>query len=273
MPYTRKGVIYEGPTLKRGRKFKKTVIVSAPTTVNNSVKSYVKRAINNAGETKLALREVFKQIAIPGTGLDSASGLGLFTTAGCLPSIVRGDGPADRDGDSIRVKDFIVKWTLRGKDITSAAGTNPNKTPMWVRVIVYNHRFALDEANPNNIIDKGNTSGNLDSSPDSWLEPYDKKEFIIHYSKTYKMAPLMNYSVGTGVSATVENMPNGFNHFIQGSKRIKIPAKLLYNGTASQPTNCMPMVAFCVVNVDGLATPATQFRIDVNCETKLTYFD
>lgn len=277
--YTRKGVLYQGPTLKRGRKAKALVVVPpAKPSVSDKVKKYVKKAINTAGEAKMAVREVFKQIAIPGTGLNydavvSANNVGLFTTGGCVPVIIRGDGPADRDGDSIRVKDFILNWTLRGKDITVAGGTNPNKSPMWVRIIVYNHRFDMTEPNPNLIIKKGNTSGNLDSSPDSWLEPYDKKEFIIHYSKTYKMAPLMNYVAGTGVNAVVENMPNGFQHFIKGSKRIKIPAKLLYQGVGGNSTNCQPQVAFCVVGCDGLAVPSTQFRIDVNLETKLTYYD
>lgn len=248
------------------------------TPVSNKVKKYVKKAINAAGEAKMAVREVFKQIAIPGTGLNydagvPANNVGLFTTGGCVPLIIRGDGPADRDGDSIRVKDFVVSWTLRGKDITPAVGTNPNKSPMWVRIIIYNHRFDITEPNPNLIIKKGNTSGNLDSSPDSWLEPYDKKEFIIHYSKTYKIAPLMNYVNGTGVLATVENMPQGFNHFIKGSKRIKIPSKLLYQGIGGNSTNCQPQVAFCVVGCDGLAVPSTQFRVDVNLETKLTYYD
>lgn len=271
--YTRKGVVYQGPTLKRGRKAKVVAIVPAKTAkVSKTVKKAINRAINNKLETKCAVREVFNRVAVPGAGLDTANGLGLGTTTGIIPLISRGTDDASRTGDMLHVKRLVLKFSIRARNITvnSPAGNNPYRQPFMVRMIVFNHRFAIDEASATNILDKGASSGNLDSSPDSWLEPYQKKEYKIWFSKTFKMSPLLN---DVNIPATIENMPNGYQTFVGGRKSIKIPKKLLYNGAATLPTNSMPQLCFAVCNVDGTPVSNTQFRCEVNVESQLYYTD
>lgn len=271
--YTRKGVLYQGPTLKRGRKAKVVAVVPAKSAkVSTNVKKAINRAISNNIETKVAVREIFNRIAVPGAGLDTGNGLGLGTTTGIIPLISRGNDDASRTGDLIHAKRLVLKFSIRARDITVAAptGNNPYKQPFMVRMIVFNHRFAQDEASATFIIDKGATSGNLDSSPDSWLEPYQKKEYKIWFSKTFKMAPLTNISSGT---LALENMPPGYQCFAVGRKSIKIPKKLMYNGAATLPTNSMPQLCFAVCNIDGTPVNQNQFRCEVNVESQLYYTD
>lgn len=269
--YTRKGVLYQGPTLKRGRKAKVVAVVPAkPAKVSKTVKKAIKRAINNQIETKIAVKEVFKTIAVPGSGLDTANGLGLSTTAGIIPAVPRGTDDASRVGDAIHAKKLLLKFSIRARDISLAVGNNYFKQPFLVRVIVYNHRYALDDYAATYILDKGATTGNLDSSPDSWLEPYNKKEYKIWFSKTYKMAPIVNLSSGASV---IDNMPNGYQCMVVGRKAIKLPKKLFFNGTATNPTNSMPQLAFAVCNIDGSLVSNAQFRCEVNVETQLYYTD
>jgi len=46
--YTRKGVLYQGPTLKRGRKAKVVAVATVkPAKVSKTVKRAINRAINN----------------------------------------------------------------------------------------------------------------------------------------------------------------------------------------------------------------------------------
>jgi len=271
--YTRKGVLYQGPTLKRGRKPKAVVVVKKTSSkVSVPVKRAIKRAINSNLETKVAVREVFNRIAVPGAGLDTAAGLGLGTTNGIIPLISRGTDDASRTGDIVHAKKLMLKFSIRARNITvaSPAGNNPYRQPFFVRIIVFNHRFAMDEASATNILDKGASSGNLDSSPDSWLEPYNKKEYKIWFSKTYKLAPLIN---DVNVPSTIENMPNGYQYMAIGRRNIKIPKKLFYNGAATLPTNSMPQLCFAVCQVDGTPINNTQFRCEVNVESQLYYTD
>jgi len=236
--------------------------------VSSKVKSYVKRTINNNMETKIAVKEVFNRIAVPGAGLDTSNGLGLCTTAGIIPALTRNDSDADRTGEEVTAKKLVLKYSIRARDISGT--TNPFRQPFMVRVICFNQRFALDEASQTGIIDKGATAGNLDSSPDSWLEPYNKKVFKIHYSKTFKMAPLID---GTVNPVQIQNMPNGHLCWVAKTTTIKVPKKLLYNGNQSIPTNAQPQLAIAVCNIDGTPVSQLNYRVEFNAETQLYYTD
>lgn len=266
-------------TSKSGKKIKVTTRPLGPKTVAPSVKNYVKRALDGAIESKVAVREVWKQNAVLGAGLDASSGLGLTTSglAGTpttiLPDVPASSADAGRDGDIINPKRLILKLSLRALDTTgNTAGTNPFRgKPMLCRVIVYNHRYANDDYNNSGIIDKGATTGNLDSSPDSWLEPYNRKDFIIWYSKTFKLCAFAD----TGTTPpTLENIPNGYSNYIAKKIRVKIPKKLVYAKTAdSQPQNYSPKMSICMCNVDGTVVSNIQYRIQVNAESQLYYTD
>lgn len=237
--------------------------------VSPKVKTYVKREIDRNLETMVAVNQVFKRVAVPGAGLDTSNGLGLSTTAGIIPSISRGDGDADRTGDQFIAKKLVLKYNLRARDV-SGTSFQPFKQPFLVRVIVYNKRYALDDATQVGIIDKGNTSGNLDAEPDSWMEPYNKKDFIIHYSKTFKMAPYFDQTTNP---TQIMNMPTECKAYVFKKTTIKLPRVLLYKDANQQPTNAMPQLAFAVCNIDGTGVTNGQYRVDVSAETQLYYTD
>lgn len=266
-------------TSKSGKKVKVTTKPIVPRPVPEPVKKYVNRRLNNAIETKIAVRQVWQQNVVLGAGLDAASGLGLTTSglAGTpttiLPDVTAGSGDANRDGDVINPKKMVLKLSLRALDTTgNVAGTNPFRgKPMLCRVIVYNKRYANDDYANSGILDKGNTVGNIDSSPDSWLEPYNKKDFIIWYSKTFKMCAFSD----TGTTPpTLENIPSGYVNYIAKRINIKIPKKLVFAKTAdSQPQNYSPKMSICMCNVDGTVVSNVQYRIQVNAESQLYYTD
>lgn len=282
MPYVRKGVVYEGPTLKRGRKSKKAAIVVIPKTKSATVSKPVKKAINRAiaqqEEVKVAVLEVFKQLVVPGAGLDAGSNLGLYTSgvgavpSSILPNVPLGTDDASRIGAVIRPKRLIVKYTLRGLDTTgNTTGTNPFRgKPFLCRIVIYNHRYSIEDTTNNAILDKGATTGNIDSSPDSWLERYNKREYKIWYSKTFKMAALSD----TGTTPpTVENMPNGCQYFAMGRISVNVPKQLVYNTTNLKASNFAPKMAICMCNMDGSLVSNIQYRVISNVESQLYYTD
>lgn len=268
--------------LKNGKKIKVTSRkVNNPVTkpVSLPVKSAIKRAINNAIETKCAVKQIWQQQPVPGAGWDPSTGLGL-TTSGIsgspttiLPSLTSSTGDAERVGDIINPKRLVLRFSLRALDTTgNTTGTNPFRgAPFYVRVVVYNKRYAIDDYSPTGIIDKGITTGNLDSSPDSWLEPYNKKDFKIFYSKTFKLCALAD----TGsIPPTIENSPNGFSNFIAKKVSLKLPKKLFFAKKAdTDPQNSSMKMGVVVCNLNGSVVTNTQFRVQCNAESQLYYTD
>lgn len=260
------------------KKFAKRLNVfglTKPKSVSQPVKTAINRAISLNTETKCAVREVFKQIAVPGSGLNTAANFGLSTDNSItrtLPDISGNTGNSGRSGCIIKPKRLMCHYSLRARDISGTLN-QPFKTPFYVRIVAYNHRYAMDDYTQLNIINKGNQGGNLDSSPDSFLEPYNKRNYKIYYSKTIKMTPYFDRSNGDG-TASITNQPNGFVAFKMGKFKIKTPKSLVYSSdTSTYPQNFMPHIAFAVCNVDGIQVPSTQFRVDCNLETRLYYTD
>lgn len=250
-----------------------------PKKVSVPVKKAIKRAINTAIETKISTKQIWQQNVVQGAGLDPGSGLGLTTTgisgapSTILPSLPSGNGDANRDGDIVNPKRLVLKFSLRALDTTgNVTGTNPFRgKPMLCRVIIFNKRYAIDDYSPAGILDKGNTVGNLDSSPDSWLEPYNKKDFRIFYSKTFKLCAFSD----TGTTPpTLENIPNGYVNYIAKKVSLKLPKKLYFAKTAdTDPQNSSMKMSIAVCNVDGSVVGNTQFRVQVNAESALYYTD
>lgn len=278
MPYARKSrrSFKRRPLRVTVNKSAKSKAVEALRVKN--VKKIVKRVLKTNEETKCAVLEVFNQNLVPGAGLNYASGLGLFTSgAGGYPSsivplISPGTGDADRVGSTIQPKGLYLKFLLRAQNTTgNTTGTNPFRgVPMYVRVIIYNRKYATDDFDATNILDKGNTTGNIGSSPDAFLEPYNRRDFNIWYSRTFKMCALAD----TGSTPpSIENVPNGFQYMVQGRAKIKVPKQLYYSGTSTSPTNYSPKMAICMCNLDGTVVSNLQYRVMVNSECKLYYTD
>lgn len=273
--YTRKGVLYQGPTMKRGRKKKVIAVVAeAPASkpVSSNVKSAIKRAINNELEVKCApVLTLADQQPIAGTGLNNATGYGFTAGASIVPALANGPGEATRIGNIVNVKKLVLKYTIQALAVTVAGGTNNFLAlPFMARVIVYRHRYANDDNSNIGILDQGATSANLGSTPDLWTEPYNRKEYVIGYSKQFLMQPIAN---NTATGTVADNVASNTKPFVSGKAIIKMPKKLIYNDVTTIPSNAAWYVAFAVCNIDGTGALNTQFRARCNASSYLYYTD
>lgn len=162
-----------------------------------------------------------------------------------------------------------MRYTLRAGAINSS--NNFTATPFLARVIVFRHRYAIDDNSQLLLLDSGNGAQNLGSTPDDWTKPYNRKEFDILYSKQFLMQPIRN-ELTTPISS--ENVANGTKTFV--SRVVSLPIKnryYVYSDTNTTPSNAGYFVAFCVCNCDGTVVLSTSTRMMVNCETVLSYTD
>lgn len=279
--YKRKGVVYEGPTLPRGRK-PKAVIITAPSTpkpVSAKVKNYVKQAISREIETKYAQVNVYNQQNTTGMGLNSTSTplLGLNPTTSLIPPISQGTGESDRIGNKIHCKSLYVKYCLRAIDVTSGGSNDNPFRPFLARVVIYSKKLNKTDLNNVGILENGSGSTNFGSAPETWLEPYNTDVFTIHYSKQFKMVPAKRATGQTAPNQWAQDaVVEGHKSFILRRAKLKnIPKTFLYNDNASStPQNVACYMAVCVCNEDGTGNnTTTDQRLMVNADAQLYYSD
>lgn len=261
------------------KKFAKRLTVfglTKPKPVSQTVKKAISKAINRNSELKMATNlTVADQVNVTGAGLNTPVGLGYVSSSSIIPIVVQGAGESNRNGNSIRPKRLSLRYTLRALPTTDGASpvnNNPFKgIPFLVRVIVFKHRWAIDEASQTGILQQGNSSQNLGSTPDNWLNPYNKDEYKIYYSKSFKFSALSHIS-STGVYNT-ENQANGFQTFAMKKVSIKLPETLKFNDNNGAPTNEGFFLAVACCNVDGTVILNSQSRLQINAETYMSFYD
>lgn len=243
-----------------------------PAKVAPKIKKAIRSAISRSEEVKCSPQlTIADQQVINGTGLDKGNNLGYTNTNSIVPQIVQGVGDGQRIGNVVNCRKLLVKYTIQALAVTALGGTNPFLAlPFLVRVIIYRHRYATDDFGNTGILDVGNTAQNLGSTPDSWIEPYNRKEFIIGYSKQFLMQPIAN---NTGAATVADNVATGAKQFVSGKAYIKMPKKLHFNDTTNIPTNAGWFLSFACCNIDGTGATLTQFRARVNAESFLYYTD
>lgn len=239
---------------------------------NKKISYAVKRELARDEEVKCApVLTIADQMPVNGTGLSQVANLGYTSTTSIVPAISQGVGDGQRIGNVINCKKLVVKYTLQALAVTAVGGTNNFLAlPFLCRVIVYRHRYATDDYGNNNILDIGGSSQNLGSTPDLWIEPYNKKEYIIAYSKQYLMQPIAN---NTGASTVADNVANGAKQFVTAKAIIPMPKRLYFNDATTIPTNAGWFFAVACCNIDGTGATSTQFRARVNAESFLYYTD
>ncbi len=287
--YTRKGVLYQGPTLKRGRKKKVVAVLSTPSTpkVSKTVKNAIKKAISSNEEVKKApLLTLANNVPVTGAGLNY-NGTTLLQGwvskdgAGIIPLITIGTAQNQRIGNVVMPKYFDVNYSLRAQPTTDAGILAPltNNNPFrgkafLVRVIVYRHRYAIDDFGQAGILEEGGASADLSGNPQQWMERYNRDEYIIKYSKTFKMAADNHITNNAGSNFTyIDQMPNNHKSWIYGKIRIKLPSKLIYNDSSSQSTNCAYYMAVVVANENSENITTSQTRVQLSARSYMTYTD
>lgn len=266
----------------------KRVIKAAVAKVKvNNIKKIVKSVLKKNTELKIAQQiGLADNVNVSGTGLlyDGVTNLrgwcsGPSIPTGIIPSVPSGTGEGNKIGNQIMPKNLILKYFLSALPTTDSTfvggNTNPFKgVPFRVRVIVFRHRFAIDDFSQTNILQNGNSTTSFGSGIDNFFRPYNKDEYTIVYSKTVKMSAVKHVSGAGGTVISTENVPNGSLTFYAGSAKIPLPKKLRYNDGADVPTNQGYFMAVCYCNDDGSAdSSGTYRRLQLNAETSMTYYD
>lgn len=251
---------------------RKRIAFPQPKKVSLPIKNYVSRAISRNVETKCSMRQnIADQQTVTGAGLNTSVGLGFVSGTSIIPAISQGTGEAERVGNKIKPTKLKLAITLRAQPVTAVGSLTPfPATPFLCRVIVFRHRYATDDNSQIGILDTGNSMSNLGSTPDSWLQPYNKDEYIIAYSKQFLMQPIQNQST-TPYSA--ENMVSNAKAFVMLKKNIKVPKSLIYTDNTSTANNAGWFLAVACCNVDGTVVTNTQSRVMLNAESYLYYKD
>lgn len=257
-------------TAKRSYKSKKAYKPS------KTLKKQIVRVIKQQSELKTATNlTIADQVSVYGAGLNTPVGLGFVSSSSIVPLITQGSSEGNRIGNSIRPKWLSLRYTLRAvptTDATSPTNNNPFKgIPFLCRVIVFKHRWAIDEGSQTGILQTGSSSQNLGSTPDNWVMPYNTDEFKILYSKQFKMQALSHVS-STGVLNT-ENQGTYLQNFIVKRCRIPMPKVLRFNDNNGAATNEGFFMAVAVCNVDGTVVSNIQTRVQINAESYLDFYD
>lgn len=275
MPYSRKSFSRKFPKrVTVGKRVAKKAIEKARVT---NVKRIVKSVIRADSEVKTASNLLIAdQATTKSGGLNASANLGFTTTSSILPLIVRGPNDGERIGNVINTKKLVLRYTLRAIDVTAAGSTNPYPAlPFLCRIVVYSQKLDKTDYNNDGLLEIGASSGNLGGTPDTWVEPYNRRKFNIHYSKQYLMQPVRTTFAGAGY--LTDQVANGSKQMIVRRVALKgLPKKLMFNdgsGLNDQPTNCGMFLAVAVCNVDGTSISALHQRCMINAETYLIYTD
>jgi len=274
-------MVYKKKTM---RKPKTTKRQTKRKTTTRSIKKVVKSVIKSTEEVKKApLLTLANNVSVYGNGLNY-NGVGLLngwasvTAAGIIPLVSQGVGQSGRIGNVVMPKYCDVNYSLRALPTTdiNTIGGNPNPfrgKAFLARVILYRHRYAIDDFGQTGIMEEGGASADLSGNPQQWLERYNRDEYIIKYSKTYKMSNDNHISNNAGSNFNyIDTMANGHKSFVFGKIRVKLP-KLIYNDSLNQPTNCAYYLAVAVCNEDSTAISTSQARLQVSARTFMTYTD
>lgn len=252
-----------------------------------NIKKIVKSVMKKSNELKIAQQiDLANNVQVSGTGLlyDNITNFrgwcsGPSNSAGIIPSVPTGSLEGQKIGNKITPKALVLKYFLRALPTTdagyTAGNTNPFKgVPFRVRVIVFRHRYALDDFSQTNILQNGNTASSWGSNIDNFFRPYNKDEFTIVYSKTVKMAACKHITGTTGTTITTENTPLGATSFYAGRARLPVPKVLRFNDGLDVATNQGYYLAVVLCNEDSSADSSGIFkRLELNAETSLTYYD
>lgn len=252
-----------------------------------NIKKIVKSVMKKQVELKYAVQETTaNNVQVAGSGLlyDGVTNLrgwcsGASIGAGIIPSIPPGSGEGSRIGNQIIPKTLRLKYFLQAlpttDSVTGALNTNPYKgMPFRVRVLVFRHRYANDDYSQADLLNLGNSNISFGSGIDNFFRPYNKDEYIIVHSKSYKMAAIKHMAGASLETVTTENVPNGSMSFIYHSCTIPLPKVLRYNDGVNVATNQAYFMAVAVCNEDGsIITAGTHRRLQLNAETGLSYYD
>jgi len=245
------------------------------------VKNYVKRAIDREIQDKQDVATILTTMGgsntgyIRGYGIDSQTANYGITTASVIPTIPVGNDEDKRVGNYVKPKSLVVRYSINATPIDAGVDVPLNKQsgmPFYVAVVFYSRKDSRTSNINNTIKDFGATNFSFDNIND-FLLPFNKELYTIHSFKKYKMYPSQEIGLfGTTLTTETLNSINGYTPMVMASQRIKLPAKLIFDDGATQPTNARVYCAMGVFNIDNSKPDrATTIRAKVEMNSVLTY--
>lgn len=260
-PYARKARAKTNPKAKRANLKKLIRQVMAPEV----------KCVSNV--------DLANKVLVYGSGLNYASASpnqGWVSVNGIIPPLALGNTSATRIGNRITPKRLNVRYSIYANASTQADSTGGNINPYYnlpfrVKVIVFRHRFAIDEPSQTGIINNGATNADMTGDIDTFFRPYNRDEYIIKYSKMYKLTnPRHNM---TGTTYTGQSQDPYSTSMVIRQISMKLP-KLRYNDATTTAANQQWYIAFAVCNEDStVITAGSQSRCTINVESYMYYTD
>lgn len=279
MPYAKKFV-------KKTRK--------APLTGKPLYKKAVNKAVSNLKKKSLKsmIRQVLKpevkcvsnlnlanKVLVYGSGLNYAQlspNQGWVSLSGVIPPLSLGNTVDTRVGNFVTPVRLNIRYSIYANPSTQSDSTGGNINPYYglpfrVKVIVFRHRWATDEASQTGIIQAGATSADLSSDIDTFFRPYNRDEYIIKYSRMFKLQNPRHQMTGTTMTGQSQD-PYAKSMVIRNIN-MKLP-KLRYNDATTTSANQQYYIAFAVCNEDSsVITAGSQSRCTINVESHLYFTD
>lgn len=237
-----------------------------------NLKRIVKSVLHKEEEVKSIYHlDIANGYSVTGSGLNFGGGTTIGYVANIIPQLTIGTTEASRIGNKVCPRNFKLRYSLQAKPTTDG-GTNPYLSlPFLVKVIVFRHKSAIDNATSADIIETGSGSAPITSAVDTFFRPYNRDEYTIAYSKIHKMQAPRH--IGGGPTYYNQAIDPKFSSFVLRSVSVPVPKRLTYNDNSGYAANWGWYMAVAVCNEDGSTMLATESRVVLNAESCLNFTD
>jgi len=247
--------------------------------VPEKVKDYVKKALDAEIQDKCDVQTILTTAGgsvtglVRGYGIDSATANYGITTSSVIPTITQGLDEDKRVGNYVKPKSLVVNYTINALPIDPVTPSNKNEgMPFYVAVLFYSRKDSRTNNINSTIKDFGATNLSFTSIND-FLLPFNKETFNIHSFKKYKMYACQRTEIiGTANVLTALNAIPGYTPMVMHSQKLKLPSKLIFDDSGTNPTNARIYCAIGVFNIDNSTSDrASTIRAKVEMNSVLTY--
>lgn len=234
--------------------------------MTKAVRKLAKSVVKRSQETKFATHAFENNIP-------HNSAIGAADLLNIVPPIPQGVDDYQRLGDSI----VPTRLTVRGM-IAVDRNYSPDNRVLLARVLILSAKnaksynliasgsagYASELLKPN--LTTGTSVVPFAGNQQELFYPVNKDLFTVHYDKVFKISPCVQDG------AAVEENPSSV---IRWSKRIKLPAKLLYDQASpgNVPTNFAPFYAIGYAYADGTGPDVVATRLITNTQSTMYYKD
>lgn len=268
MPYGKKRN-YARMAKKAVRKPKANGIKVSKPVINPVLKKYVSKLVNKTEEIKVFTNGLATKYNIQGSGFNTTGPFGFNSPSNIIPIISQGTGQHQRVGNVIRPKG---KLYIRGHVVALPTSSTNNpfpNCPFYVKIVVWRQKASMSTISNTDILDNGITAGgiNFDGTLDDLMIPFNRDKYVIGAVKTFSLQP--NSTVSGYSTENLSRFP--VSKFFK--MYVDLPAKLTYNDTLLDPSNCRWYMSAGIVNCDGTLAINSIYRAQITADATMRFTD